>query len=187
MSQKLKDNIDILMNHGIDPLSNTIFFEEEIDDESAKKLTRRIKMLDNFSTPITIILDSPGGDVYKARKIYDAIKLCQNEVIIVVEGEASSSASLILQAADERMITTNSYIMIHKGQEGYDGHPSNNERWREYNDSIAKWMEDVYLEKIKQKKKKFTRNQLKSLLVFDTIFTPKKCLEFNLIDQILES
>jgi ATP-dependent protease ClpP protease subunit len=49
-----------------------------------------------------------------------------------------------------------------------------------------KWIEDVYLPKIKEKKKRYTRNQLKSMLTWDRSFDPKEALELGLIDEIGE-
>ena len=67
--------------------------------------------------PIYLILSTPGGDVDAAFAIYDTIKglnLCGHEVYTVALGECFSAGTIVLQAGLKRLITTNTYLMIHE-------------------------------------------------------------------------
>ena len=44
--------------------------------------------------------------------------------------------------------------------------------------------EDMYLKRIKEKKPRFTRKQLQSMLTFDTILNPKQAIELGLADKV---
>lgn len=65
---------------------------------------------------IRIIMDSPGGEVFAASGVIDELwrlRFEKHKITIVVNGMAASAAGWILQAADERIIGPNSWIMIH--------------------------------------------------------------------------
>lgn len=187
MSERIKDNITLFHEHNIYLPTKTITMTDEVNEDLYENMIKNIHALDSTNGAITIKINSPGGDMLHARAIYDAIRSCKNVIRGVVYGEASSSASLILQACDERIMTENSELMIHVGTEGHvENHPKNIEAYHKQYRLYEKWMEDIYLARIKEKKKKFTRPKLKKILEYDTIFTPKVALEYGLIDKIGE-
>lgn len=185
MSDKVKDHITIFHDYGIYSPTRIVEITGEIDEEQYTKTLKNLLLLDLTNKPITIIINSIGGCVTQGKAIYDIMRSCQSEIIAHVCGEASSAASVILQAADFRYCTPNSKIMIHVGEEAIENnHPRNVDAlYNEFREDEA-WIENIYLKKIKEKKKRFTKNQVKSLLQFDKYIKPEKALEFNLIDGI---
>jgi ATP-dependent protease ClpP protease subunit len=100
---------------------NTLVFSNVIDNETVYQAMRTMEMYSRRSPgcDITIILDSPGGDIYSGFKLYDylqEIRARGHKVTIKVIGAAQSHAVTVLQAADERVITENSFILIHEAQ-----------------------------------------------------------------------
>lgn len=165
---------------------NTILMIGDVDDDMFKKLHNDMVEA-NPKEPLYIRLMSDGGNLSVARGVYDLIREFKSYVTIKCFGEVSSSATIILQAADNRVMGVNSKLMIHVGENGDNsGHPRNAERLAEQDRIDEKWMEDKYLEKIKEKKPRFTRNQLKKMLEYDTYLNPKQALELGLIDSIGE-
>ena len=65
--------------------------------------------------PITIHMQSIGGEWSDGMAIYDAISMCRSYVTIIAYGQASSMSSIILQAADYRAMTPNTHFMCHYG------------------------------------------------------------------------
>jgi ATP-dependent protease ClpP protease subunit len=184
---KNKDDIELLHEYGIYTPTKTLMITGEVCEVMYENVIANLHILDSTTGAITIKLNSEGGDVVAGRAIYDAIRNCKNEVRCIVYGQASSAASFILQAADIRVISDNAYLMLHVGEEGHpENHPRNIEKWHKFNRDLEAWMEDVYLKKIKEKKKRFTRNQLKSMLQWDKILKPKEALELGLVDAIGE-
>lgn len=188
MSDNYKDHLSNFHDYGIYYPTKTIELFGEVDDGMHNKFIRNMHILNNVTGNIKILIDSVGGDVHKAMAMYDSIKNSKNYVEAAVIGEAASSAAWILQAADHRKIYQNSSILLHIGEVGYpSAHPCNHKEWDRYNTEIVeKWMYDVMLKKIKQKKKRFTKDKLTQLLLFDKILTPKEALEYNLIDEIVQ-
>lgn len=187
MSDKLKDYIDQFHDKGVFLPTKTIMLTGEVDQCMYESALASIHALDSTHGDITIKLMSEGGDIGVARGIYDAIIGCKNYVRIICYGEVASAATIILQAADKRVMTESSRLMVHAGKESIPlDHPRNVERlYTQYRDD-EKWIEDIYLKRIKEKKPKFTRQKLKDLLVWDKYLKPKEALELGLIDSVGE-
>ena len=64
-------------------------------------------------TPIDLRLNSPGGSVFDAVAIYNAIKRHSGTVTVWIDGIAASAASYIAMAGDEVVMPENAFLMIH--------------------------------------------------------------------------
>jgi ATP-dependent protease ClpP protease subunit len=104
---------------------------------------------------------------------------------MVVYGKAYSMGSIILQAADERVLTPSSKVMIHYGEFSATGHPENVRRWFKDNEEFDTWMEQLYLSKIKEKKPRFNLAKLRDMMKHDKIFNADEAVEFGLADKVL--
>lgn len=160
--------------------------ETGVDFKMAEKVIKGLHILDDKSgDPITIIMNNPGGDVVHGMAIYDAIKACRSHVTIKVFGHAMSMGSVILQAADDRVLAPNAEVMIHYGKQSISDHAKIAEKWIAFNRRFDKWMEDLYLTKIRASKPKFRRDRLKKMLDFDTIMTAREAVDLGLADKLL--
>lgn len=65
------------------------------------------------SKSITVEINSPGGDVFAALAMYNALRASGKEVVSKVMGVAASAASLIFMAGDKRVMPKNTHLMIH--------------------------------------------------------------------------
>lgn len=73
---------------------------------------------------ITIRFNSPGGDVLNGLALYDYIRLVINDgtpVRTVCMGMSASMAGVLLQAGSTRVVTPNSYFLIHEVSAGSRG------------------------------------------------------------------
>ena len=181
-----KDNIlDQVHDKNIDMRRRTIWVHGSIDEDIFEKFSKNMHMLEQTNGEITIRFCSEGGHVSYGWGIYDIILASKNYVKVIVESKCESMATVILQAADERIMYSNSRMMIHIGTEEYaEQHPEDIKRWKEWSEKDEKKTEKIYLDKIKEKKPRYTRKQLQNLLTFDTIMTPKQAIELGLADKI---
>lgn len=62
---------------------------------------------------ITVHVNSPGGDIFEAHAIYNALRAHKATVNVVVDGIAASAASYIAQAGDSILMASNATMMIH--------------------------------------------------------------------------
>ena len=63
--------------------------------------------------PIDLRLNSPGGSVFDAVAIYNALKRHSGEITVWIDGIAASAASYIAMAGDEIVMPENAFLMIH--------------------------------------------------------------------------
>ena len=63
--------------------------------------------------PLTLRLNSPGGSVFDAVAIYNALKRHAGPVSVWVDGIAASAASYVAMAGDEVVMPENAFLMIH--------------------------------------------------------------------------
>jgi len=161
--------------------------ETGTDYRMADRVVKGLHILDSDSDdPINIIMNNPGGDEYHGMAIFDAIKNCKSHVTITVFGMGCSMGSIILQAADERIVTENSRVMIHYGtHEPYPNHTKIVLAWVEDGEKFCQWMRNTYLEKIQEKHPKTTEKDIDEMLNFDTILTGQEAVDLGLADKVL--
>lgn len=104
-----------ILNTGIDVNARKIYIMGEIDPDMAYRTIVSLQILDQSPGDIRILINSHGGHEGSGYAIYDAIKLCQNRVIIEGYGEVQSISALILQAGEERLLSPECRFMIHNG------------------------------------------------------------------------
>lgn len=99
-----------------------IFLDEGIVDSTAQEICSQLEDLARESSePITMIVTSPGGDVFAALAIYDTIVRMRKEydisIIAEARGYAASAAAVIVQAADSRLATPHTRFLMHEVNE----------------------------------------------------------------------
>jgi len=65
------------------------------------------------AAPLTLRLNSPGGSVFDAVAIYNALQRHPGNVTVSIDGIAASAASYIAMAGDEIIMPENAFLMIH--------------------------------------------------------------------------
>ena len=63
--------------------------------------------------PIDLRINSPGGSVFDAVAIYNALKRHAGEITVWIDGIAASAASYIAMAGDSIVMPENAFLMIH--------------------------------------------------------------------------
>lgn len=98
--------------------TRTIFLYGEINSAAAYEVGLRLKYLDYIDSekPITIEINSPGGEVTSGLAIIDTMNCISSPVKIVVCGMAASMAALIAASGTKgmRYALPHSTIMIHQ-------------------------------------------------------------------------
>lgn len=158
--------------------------ESGVEFAMSGRMIKALHFMDVTLEPITIIMNNPGGDYYHGMAIYDSIQACKSHVTIRATGYAMSMGSIILQAADERVLTPNARVMIHYGYCGFNDHAKTVKKWGEEYDKLNAWMEQLYLQKIKEKHPLFTLEKVKDMCNFDTIMNASEAVDLGLADRI---
>lgn len=98
--------------------SRTLFLSGVVNSELALRITRQLLALEKASAdaPITLWINSPGGEVQAGFAIYDMIQFISPRVITVINGTAASMGSVIALAAEksDRYAMTNAKLLLHQ-------------------------------------------------------------------------
>lgn len=98
--------------------NRVIHFVDVVEWKSTRAaITQLAEMVRASEDPIEIIFHSPGGDVFSGNALFDYIQMVREtgvKVTTVALGGAFSMAGILLQAGDHRVMTPNSWLMIHE-------------------------------------------------------------------------
>ncbi len=92
-------------------LSGTIAEESWFDDDVTPQLFKNELM--SGSGPITVWINSPGGDCIAAAQIYNMLMDYTGDVTVKIDGIAASAASVIAMAGTKVLVSPVSMLMIH--------------------------------------------------------------------------
>ncbi len=164
MAKLIKESADKWLYNNVDTINRTIYMgsvKGEMDDEPgvdafmAESVIKAMYLLETLSSdPITILMNNPGGHFFHGLAIYDAIGTAKSHCTIKVYGQAMSMGSVILQAADTRVLMPNSKFMIHYGYDTQDNNTRTVFKWVDESKRIGYFMENVYLDKMMEKENK---------------------------------
>ena len=156
----------------------------EITDELAVDFTDKILEPNLESNePITVLINSPGGEINSGLLMYDAIVGSKAPVRMICRGKAYSMGAVLLACAGKRYMLPNSELMLHQPMLG--GRVSGNA-------SSIKSISDSMLETKKKinsllaKHTGKTEEEIDKATDFDHYFSPDEAIAFNLCDEIIE-
>jgi ATP-dependent Clp protease, protease subunit len=166
-----------------------VYLIGDIEKDTARAVIERVRELANDNDrPITLYINSAGGNVTDGLAIHDAIRqLVQRgvNVTIVVQGMAYSMGSVVLQAASEgrRLSLPHSWIMIHE--------PAKWAGWQstsaaaQHLDRLKQMQGQIY-EILAKRSGRPLQKIIRDTKRTDFYLDAKKALEYGLIDGILE-
>jgi ATP-dependent Clp protease protease subunit len=102
------------------PTPNRIISLAEVTQQSANDVIKFIYEVNNEDknkkqrTPIKLLINSEGGDVYSGFGIIEAIRNSETPIHTICHGQAQSMGLLILAAGNKRFIGAYSTLMYHE-------------------------------------------------------------------------
>ena len=165
-----------------------IYLIGDIEKYTARSCIERLRELANENDrPITVFINSAGGNVTDGLAIHDAIRHVIKrgiEVKIIVQGMAYSMGSIVLQAASDgkRLAFPHSWIMIHE--------PA---KWAGWQSTTAaaqhlerlKQMQDQIYKILSSRSGKPLRQIIKDTKRTDFYLDAPSALEYGLIDAVV--
>lgn len=142
---------------------NTHHFRAGFDEESVNECLDAIHGWHNLDKDSSwhIYLNSPGGYLVEGLHLFDDLVSYSkrgggtHHITITARGMAASMGSILLQAADERVVGKYSHILIHQLSGGSIGSIGDMrdamERYELWNEQII----DIYLERAEMNRKRF--------------------------------
>lgn len=132
--------------------------------------------------PLTVWINSYGGDVFAASRIYTALKEHTGPVTVKVDGVAISAASVIAMAGDSVEMSPTAIMMIHNPWAGLYGEAKDLRHGAAILDEVKETLVNAY-----QLKTGRSRNKIAQLMDEETWMGAKKAMAEGFADAILYS
>jgi len=118
--EEIVDSVKDLLKKEQSSRLRDIYLVGDIEKDTARSVIEKLREMANDSRkPITVYINSAGGNVTDGLALHDAIRQLVStgiDITIVVQGMAYSMGSVVLQAASpgKRLAFPHSWIMIHE-------------------------------------------------------------------------
>jgi ATP-dependent Clp protease protease subunit len=167
-----------------------VYLIGDIEKDPTRAVIERLRDLASESPrPITLYINSAGGNVTDGLAIHDSIRQIVRrgiEVTVVVQGMAYSMGSVVLQAASEgrRLVLPHSWIMIHE--------PAKWAGWQstsaaaQHLDRLKQMQAQIY-QILAHRAHKPLAKIIRDTKRTDFYLDATKALEYGLIDAIVDS
>lgn len=131
--------------------------------------------------PVTVEINSPGGDVFAGFEIYNLLTAHEGSVRVRVVGLCASAASLVAMAADagELIMSEASMMMIHNPWTCSAGNSGDLRDAADVLDLIGDVMVSVYMHRWHG-----SEEELRKALDEETPMTPARAMELGLCDSV---
>ena len=159
-------------------LEGAIAEESWFDDEVTPAAFKA--ELTSGSGPITVWINSPGGDCVAAAQIYNMLMDYPADVIVRIDGIAASAASVIAMAGTKVQMSPVSVMMIHNPLTVAMGDSDEMRRAIQLLDEVKESIINAY-----EIKTGLSRAKLSQLMDGETWMNAKKALELGFCDEIL--
>ncbi len=155
------------------------FFDEGVTAKDFVAEINKHKKADE----IVMMIDSPGGNVLEGLTIYNALASHGAKITAHVQGLAGSIASVILQAADTRIIADNSFVMIHEPH-GFGSGTAGD--LRNLADVLEKTRDSILNSYVKRAGE-IQRDTLSNHMEAETWYNASEALEIGLVDEVSDA
>lgn len=195
MNMLWNPTIEVENAHGIRSVSlqthflmnRMIFINERINGELANTVLSQFLFLEQQSDePITIYLNSPGGEINAGLMIYDIIQSSKLEINTVCTGRAASMAAVLLAAGTpgHRYILRHSEVMIHEPliERAVGGSATSIHNLSESILEIKETMNQILAKHTGK-----TMEEIDQATKFDNFMNAREAIDFGICDAIAES
>ena len=131
--------------------------------------------------PVTIFLNSPGGDCIAASQIYTMLMEYKGSITVKIDGIAASAASVIAMAGTEVLMAPTAMMMIHNPATIAFGDHKDMEKAIDMLGEVKESIINAYELKTGQ-----SRKTLSKMMDEETWMNAGKCIELGFADGMIE-
>ena len=174
-------------DYGCNIEHSVVYLTGEIDEHTGHEFIARSRTVllnrpeENQDDPLTVLLDSGGGDAYSMFSIIDFMESLPIKVNITARGRAMSAGAMLLAAATGvRAAGRRTTIMVHEGFTMQQGKSSDIKAASKHMARIEDFCNDMLGEKTKKDSKWWQENTKT-----DHYMSAEEALELGIIDEII--
>lgn len=131
--------------------------------------------------PVTIWINSPGGDCIAASQIYSMLMDYKGDVTVKIDGIAASAASVIAMAGTKVFMAPTALMMIHNPATGAFGDHVDMQKAIEMLDEVKESIINAY-----ELRTGLSHAQLSHMMDDTTWMNAKKAIELGFADELLK-
>ncbi|MBF6987249.1 head maturation protease, ClpP-related [Cupriavidus sp. IK-TO18] len=158
----MKDWYKIIAKAADQPAQISVFDEIGAWGVTAKMFIDELKALGTVKK-IDMDINSPGGSVFDALAMYNALRATGAEITVKVLGVAASAASLLAMAGDKIIMPENAFMMVHNPLAGAFGNAADHRDMADVLDKIGASLVGTYVARTGR-----TEDEVKALLDAET-------------------
>ncbi len=147
---------------------------------SPKAFISELKAID--APTINLRINSPGGSVFAARAMEQAMREHKSKIVVHVDGYSASAASFLMMAADEIVMATGAMVMIHNAWTGLWGNADDLRKEADLLDKIDGTLVDTYAARTAQEPQ-----QIAKWMAAETWFNADEAVANGFADRKSES
>jgi ATP-dependent protease ClpP protease subunit len=189
---------------------------EQIDREKSKAMAKKLNQIefnilgtiDSFlesnkgelkttldtaeGKPVVFNIASEGGDFFEGLAMSELIAQYTGETTAKGVGLVASAATLIMMACDQKMMSANSYFMIHSAWTMVEGNAEKMQKSLNLLNSIDEQMAKIYTAQIQSKDKLIkgsyekTLEMVRQMMKNETWMTASEAMDLGFIDGVIE-
>ncbi len=168
-----------------DELTNgrILTLDRGVDWESVSPLIKTMLVLEHEDpkAPITLLISSPGGDIYAGMALIDVMRGLDCPVTTIAAGLVASMAAVILANGDHRMAYPHAQILIHQLMGSSGGQQTDVEIMAMHMSEMRQTLDELLASKSNR-----TAAEFRELTERDCWCSAERALELGLIDEIFE-
>lgn len=175
---------DIITKRMLD--NRMLYFTGEVDLDKAKSACRHLEYMASVNDePITIVLNSVGGEVYAGLLLYNTIKdIIDNrgiDINIEARGLVASVATIVLQAGSKRLSAKRTRFLLHEVMHWSYGKSSELEEESKEVKTVNRMLAEILAERSGKK----TETILKDIKKKEFWMSAEDALSYGLIDEVV--
>ena len=160
-------------------LNGTIAEESWFDDDVTPQMFK--DELFSGNGPVTVWLNSPGGDCIAASQIYSMLMDYPHNVTVKIDGIAASAGSVIAMAGTKVLMTPTALVMIHNPATTAFGDHKDMSKAIDMLDEVKESIINAY-----EIRTGLSHTQLSHMMDEETWMNAKKAIELGFADGLLE-
>lgn len=128
---------------------------------------------------LTLNINSPGGSVFDALAIFNALKQSGKDITVQVMGIAASAASYIAMVGNKIVMPENTFMMVHNPLNAIYGNAEDMREMADVLDKIGNSLVSTY-----SARTGLDDASVRDLLAKDSYLTASECLELGFADEV---
>lgn len=162
---------------GATPATISIFDEIGMWGVTAKDFIASFRQI--AEQDVTLELNTPGGSVFDALAMFNAMKMSGKTITVKVMGIAASAGSYLAMVGTKIVMPENTFMMVHNPLNGIYGNAADMREMADVLDKIGNSLTSTYVARTGK-----SDEDVRAMLANDTYLTAAECLAHGFCDEV---